>query len=154
MSSPVRAFRFGPYRFDTAQQQLRRHSRRVHLSVSLLRLLKLFLTRHGELITRNEIALTLWEDTHTIDIVTGINTAMRRLRAKLDDDPNAPTYIETVIGIGYRFIADVEVEGAGDTPVSLDTPGEPSLIEESQVSEAAESSAIRSAPPGEFLNPE
>ena len=76
----------------------------MHLSVSLLKLLTLFLTRRGELITREEIALTLWEDSSTIDIVTGINTAVRRLRAQLDDDPTAPTYIETVIGIGYRFI--------------------------------------------------
>ena len=78
------------------------------LSVSLLKLLSLFLTRHGELITREEIARTLWEDSNTVDIDTGINTAVRRLRAQLEDDPNTPTYIETVIGIGYRFIAKVE----------------------------------------------
>ena len=153
MNTPVRAFRFGPFRFDTAQQELRRHTRRVHLSVSLLRLLTLFLSRHGELITREEIALTLWEDTHTIDIVTGINTAVRRLRAQLDDDPNAPTYIETVIGIGYRFIAHVEVEAedAGDARVPLDPQYGPAPIGESVVVEARDPGALTSAPASELL---
>ena len=114
MNTRARIFRFGPFSFDPAQQELRRRTRRLPLSVSLLKLLTLFLTRRGELITREQIALTLWEDSTTIDVVTGINTAVRRLRAQLEDDPNAPTYIETVIGLGYRFIADVEeIEDAG-----------------------------------------
>jgi len=118
MNIRARAFRFGPFYFDTAQQELRRHTRRVRLSVSLLKLLTLFLERHGQLVTREEIAFVLWEDSGAVDIVTGINTAIRRLRAQLDDDPSAPTYIETVIGIGYRFIAHVEeMAEAGDTSV-------------------------------------
>jgi DNA-binding winged helix-turn-helix (wHTH) protein/Tol biopolymer transport system component len=114
MTTRAGIYRFGPFSFDLAQQELRRRTRRLPLSVSLLKLLTLFLTRRGELITRDEIAAALWEDSSTIDVVTGINTAVRRLRAQLDDDPSAPTYIETVIGIGYRFIAEVEeIEDAG-----------------------------------------
>lgn len=135
MNIPARIFRFGPFTFDLAQQELRRRTRRLHLPASLLKLLTLFLTRHGELITREEIALTLWEDSRTIDIVTGINTAVRRLRAQLGDDPAEPTYIETVIGIGYRFIAHVEkVEDAGNA----DRPAErASVQEEVTIEEAA-----------------
>lgn len=99
MNTPESTFRFGPFRFDSAQQELRRRTLRLHLSVSLLKLLTLFLTRRGELITREEIALTLWEDSSTVDIVTGINTAVRRLRAQLADDPTAPAYIETKMEI-------------------------------------------------------
>ncbi len=43
--------------------------------------------------------------------MSGINTAVNQLRAQLGDDSASPRYIETVIGSGYRFIADVcEVE--------------------------------------------
>jgi DNA-binding winged helix-turn-helix (wHTH) protein/Tol biopolymer transport system component len=118
----------------------------LHLSVSLLKLLTLFLTRHGELITREDIALTLWEDSRTVDIVTGINTAVRRLRAQMDDDPTAPTYIETVIGIGYRFIADVEeiedAAAAGNAAVPAERP----LIRQPAVIEVADLDAATSVP--------
>lgn len=123
MNNTARIFRFGPFSFDLAQQELRKRSRRLRLSASLLKLLTLFLTRHGELITREEIALTLWEDSSTIDIVTGINTAVRRLRAQLEDDPAAPTYIETVIGLGYRFVAPVEeAENSGGADLPVERP--------------------------------
>ena len=131
MKSPGRVFRFGPFTFDSAQQELRRRTQRLRLSVSLIKLLTLFLNRRGELITREEIALALWKDSGTIDVVTGINTAVRRLRAQLDDDPGAPTYIETVIGIGYRFIADVEE--TEDTGIANISPG--SLVESPLVQE-------------------
>ncbi len=130
MNTQAGVFRFGPFTFDSAQQELRRRTRRLPLSVSLLKLLTLFLTRHGELITREQIALALWEDSGTIDVVTGINTAVRRLRAQLDDDPNAPTYIETVIGIGYRFIAAVEIEGADEASIPSPVPPERLLIQQ------------------------
>ena len=108
MNTPVSTFRFGPFSFDPAQQELRRRTRRLHLSVSLLKLLTLFLTRRGELITREEIALTLWEDSSTIDIVTGINTAVRKIRIALKDDAEEPRFLQTVVGRGYRFVAPVE----------------------------------------------
>jgi len=156
MNTRARIFRFGPFSFDSAQQELRRRTRRVPLSVSLLKLLTLFLTRRGELITREQIALTLWEDSSTIDIVTGINTAVRRLRAQLDDDPAAPTYIETVIGIGYRFIADVEeIEDAGtagnaavhsNVPAPIPAPVERPLIQQPAPLEVADIEAVISVP--------
>ena len=150
MNTRASIFRFGPFSFDPAQQELRRRTRRAPLSVSLLKLLTLFLSRRGELITRDEIALTLWEDSNTIDIVTGINTAVRRLRAQLDDDPAAPTYIETVIGIGYRFIADVEemeaAGAAGNAAVPLNAPAERPLIQQLAVLEVADLNAVTSVP--------
>lgn len=146
MNTPARVFRFGPFTFDPAQQELRRHTRRVHLSVSLLKLLALFLKRRGELITREEIAQTLWEDSSTVDIVTGINTAVRRLRAQLDDDSAAPTYIETVIGIGYRFIAQVVEAGEiGDASAPPGAQSDPPAIQKPTAPEMPDLSVFPSA---------
>jgi len=100
-------FRFGPFELDEAQQELRRRGVRLRLPSSRLRLLLLFVSRRGHLITREEIASALWKDTQTVDIVSGINTAVNQLRSHLGDDPASPKYIETVIGSGYRFIASV-----------------------------------------------
>jgi DNA-binding winged helix-turn-helix (wHTH) protein/Tol biopolymer transport system component len=116
MNTEATIFEFGNFRFDTARQELRRRGRRVRISVSLLKLLTLFLSRPGELVTRGQIADTLWQIQGTIDVAVGINTTVRRLRAILEDDPSSPLYIETVIGLGYRFIAAVEeVEAVEDT---------------------------------------
>lgn len=72
-----------------------------------LQILMLLLTRPGELVTREEIIAALWP-TGVVDYDTGINTAMRKLRIALDDDVDAPRYIETVPRKGYRFIGTVE----------------------------------------------
>jgi len=109
-------FHFGPFELDAAQQELRRRGVRLRLPASRLRLLLLFVSRQGHLITREEIASALWKDTQTVDIVSGINTAVNQLRSHLGDDPASPKYIETVIGSGYRFIASV-VESPAETDV-------------------------------------
>jgi Tol biopolymer transport system component/DNA-binding winged helix-turn-helix (wHTH) protein len=103
-----RVFRFGQFELDPTQQRLSRNGLRLRLPASRIRLLQLFVSRHGELITRDEIASILWGNTQTVDTVSGINTAVNQLRGHLGDDSAAPKYIETVIGTGYRFIADVE----------------------------------------------
>ncbi len=136
----VSAFEFGPFQLDAAQQQLRRRGIRLKLSASRLRLLVLFLTRRGELITRDEIAACLWSDSQNVDVVSGINTAVNQLRAQLGDDPASPKYIETVIGSGYRFIASVtEVESPAKTAVQL--------IEEETATETVELPTVPSEPP-------
>ena len=125
MNAQANIFRFGPFRFDTSQQELRHRGKRVRLSVSLIKLLTLFLNRPGELVTREQIADALWEDHETVDVVIGINMAIRRLRLVLDDDPAKPRYIETVIGLGYRFIAIVEeVEETGGAPFPAEQNGD------------------------------
>lgn len=121
MNPQASIVRFGPFRFDRSQQELRHRGRRVRISVSLIKLLTLFLSRPGDLVTREQIADALWEDPETVDVVIGINMAVRRLRVVLDDDPANPRYIETVIGLGYRFVAEVEEleeTGGAETPAA------------------------------------
>ena len=50
----------------------------------------------------------LWGKDVFVDVENGVNTAIRKLRLALRDSPEAPTFIETVPGKGYRFIAAVE----------------------------------------------
>jgi DNA-binding winged helix-turn-helix (wHTH) protein/Tol biopolymer transport system component len=91
-----------------SSKELRKRGLRIRLSASQIRLLMLFLERPGELITREQIAQRIWTETNTIDVATGINTAINRLRGHLGDDPADPVFVETVIGLGYRFIAVIE----------------------------------------------
>ncbi len=70
-------------------------------------LLILLVTRRGELVTRDDIIARLWGDGIFVDVETGVNTAVRKIRQALNDSSDDPAFIETVTGKGYRFVASV-----------------------------------------------
>jgi DNA-binding winged helix-turn-helix (wHTH) protein len=80
------------------------------------------LGRAGELVTREELIARLWPKV-IVDFETSLNTAMRKLRLALGDDPDRPRYIETLPGKGYRFIGRLgppAVAGAVSSPVAFE----------------------------------
>jgi Tol biopolymer transport system component/DNA-binding winged helix-turn-helix (wHTH) protein len=138
----AKRYEFGPFELDPAQQQLRRRGTRVRLPVSRLRMLLLLVSRHGDLITREEIAACLWTHQEAVDMISGINTAIKQLRAHLGDDPSSPEYIETVVGAGYRFIAEVREIEAPDKPATeIAEPPSPASNQQTQAGEAAPTEA-------------
>ena len=67
--------------------------------------LLLFLARHpGQAFTRNQLMDHVWRYSFYTDTST-VTVHIRRLRAKLEETPERPRWIETVWGIGYRFAA-------------------------------------------------
>ena len=101
----------------------------------------MLLERRGKLVTREEIAAQLWPDSGSVDVVGGINTAVNRIRAVLNDDAAKPRFIETVVGKGYRFIAPVEEIEA--SPASTPMPAK----SEAQMEQIAEPLGVLAAPP-------
>ena len=76
-----------------------------------MELLILLVERHGELVSREEIADHLWGKEVFVDVDHSINVAIRKVRAALRDDPEKPHFVETVVGRGYRFAAPVKQAG-------------------------------------------
>jgi TolB-like protein/DNA-binding winged helix-turn-helix (wHTH) protein/Tfp pilus assembly protein PilF len=72
-----------------------------------MELLILLIERRGDLVSREEIAQRLWGKDVFVDIEHSINTAVRKIRQVLRDDPEKPRFVETVVGKGYRFAAPV-----------------------------------------------
>jgi len=101
-------YRIGPFQLDLRSGELTRNGRRIRLQEKPRSLLLAFAERPGEVITRAELHDRLWPGDTFVDFEDGLNTAMRKLREALDDDPQTPQYIETVRGRGYRFIAVVD----------------------------------------------
>jgi len=101
--------RFGDFVLDVAAYELRRNGRRVRLERQPMDLLILLLGRRGQLVSRSQIVDALWCKDVFVDVENGVNTAIRKLRQALRDAPDAPRFIETVPGKGYRFIAAVEI---------------------------------------------
>ncbi len=99
------SFKFGEFVLDCDRYQLLRGDRPIKIERIPMELLILLVKRDGHLVTRQEIVASLWGPDVFVDAEHGVNTAVRKIRQALKDDPEHPCYIETVTGKGYRFIA-------------------------------------------------
>jgi TolB-like protein/DNA-binding winged helix-turn-helix (wHTH) protein/Flp pilus assembly protein TadD len=116
--------RFGDFELDVASYELRRRGRPVKLGRQPMDLLILLVQGRRQLVSRNDIVDRLWGQDVFVDVDTGVNTAISKIRRALRDSPEAPTFVETVAGKGYRFIATVEAVSPppSDSPAALE-PG-------------------------------
>ena len=117
----VAAYQFGDFRLDCGRFELLRNDRVIRLERKPMELLILLLARDGQLVTRIEIAGHLWSSEVFVDTEHGINTAIRKIRQVLDDDPENPRFVQTVTGKGYRFSAPVS------QILPAESPPEPAL---------------------------
>lgn len=102
--------RFRDFLLDLTAYELRRRGEPVRLERRPMDLLILLAERHGQLVSREDIVARLWQPGVFVDVETGLNTAIRKVRQALQDPADSPTFIETISGRGYRFIAPVEKE--------------------------------------------
>ena len=102
-------FRFGEdFELDVRAYQLRRAGRAVRLERIPLDLLVLLVEKRGELVSRDQIIEKIWGKDVFLDTDASINSAIRKIRQVLRDDPEQPRFVQTISGKGYRFIASVE----------------------------------------------
>lgn len=104
-------FRFDAYEVNVSTREVRKHGYRVRLSGQPLDVLLLLLERPGELVSRDEIRQRLWPADIFVDFERSLNSAVKKLRGALEDNPHEPRYIETQARKGYRFIGRVERVG-------------------------------------------
>jgi DNA-binding response OmpR family regulator len=94
--------RFGELEIDAGGRRVVADEREVQLTQREFDLLH-FLARHpGQVFTRDQLMDRVWEFTFYTDTST-VTVHIRRLRAKIEPDPERPRFIETVWGVGYRF---------------------------------------------------
>lgn len=123
-----RIVRFGVYQCDLRAGELHKNGRKVKLSEQPFHLLTVLLERHGELVTRQELREELWAAEEFGEFDDGLNTAINKVRAALEDSADNPRFIETVPRRGYRFIAPIEFESPGSGQLAqavLSTPAPP-----------------------------
>ena len=102
-----REIHFAGWTLDRAAGELSRDATRVRLQRQSLLLLEALLARPGELVSRETLIKQLWPK-GVVDYDTALNTAVRRLRAALQDDADHPKYVETIPRRGYRLIPPIE----------------------------------------------
>ena len=99
--------RFGGFELDPANFQLRSGQQPLRLERIPMEVLLVLVERRGQLVLRREIVDRIWGRHVEVDVDNALNTAIRKLRHALLDDPASAQYIQTVSSKGYRFIAAV-----------------------------------------------
>ena len=115
-------FRFEEFDLDIERYELRRSGQAVKLERIPMELLILLLQNNGKLVRRDAINRRLWGEHAYQDTDHSVNTAVNKLRYILRDDPRDPRFIQTVVGQGYRFIAEVAADPVVENP-ALPLPG-------------------------------
>ncbi|MNI86472.1 Transcriptional regulatory protein WalR [compost metagenome] len=73
------------------------------------KLLKALVSHRGQILTREQLIYLVWgHDAEFVD-ENALTVTVKRLRAKIEEDPSAPQYIKTVYGLGYLW-ADTGVQ--------------------------------------------
>ena len=128
--------RFSSFELDLRARELRKHGLRIKLQDQPFQILALLLEKPGEVVTREELRDRLWPADTFVDFDHSLNSAVKKLRQALNDDPDVPRFVETLPRRGYRFIA----------PLSNGTSVAPSAAELAESSAGTESSAQTHAP--------
>lgn len=92
---------FGDLILDVPAHNLTVHGKRVELTATEFKLLTILAQRRGRVQSRDQLLKDVWEYDNVIDTRT-VDTHMRRLREKLG---KAAKHLDTVRGVGYRFVA-------------------------------------------------
>ncbi|EFM10739.1 two component transcriptional regulator, winged helix family [Paenibacillus curdlanolyticus YK9] len=95
-----------PFRLAASERKLYKHGVEVILTPTEWALLKLLMERPNESVSRDDILSEVWGRYYVGDLKV-VDVNIRRIRQKIEDDPSAPAYLETVWGFGYRWKREV-----------------------------------------------
>jgi len=92
----------GPFRLNTRNRTLEKNGERIRLTQVEFSIVKLFMDNPGKALSREEILASVWGADYVGDLKI-VDVNIRRLRLKVEDDPQEPTCITTVWGHGYKW---------------------------------------------------
>ena len=102
-ASRAAAFRARDLEIDFSTQEVRLRGERVPLTPTEYKLLYHLVRNAGHVLPHGTLLAKVWGREY-MDEVDYLRVYMRRIREKLGDDPDRPTYIRTERGLGYRFV--------------------------------------------------
>ena len=104
---PLDSFNFGGKSIDFAELELWSLGNTIHLTLMEAEFLRYLVRSEGRVVSRKSILEDVWglhEDTDT----RAIDNFVVRLRRYIEEDPSRPKHLQTVRGVGYRFVAEPE----------------------------------------------
>ena len=101
-SSPM--LQCGAVTVDPIKGIVRKNGSELTLSALEYRLLLVFVSNKNQMLSRDRLAEELWSLTKEFVSDNTLSVYIRRLREKIEDDPQAPRIIVTVRGLGYKAV--------------------------------------------------
>lgn len=137
--------RFSSFEVNLRAGELRKHGIRVKLQDQPFQILALLLEKPGEIVTREELRDRLWPADTFVDFDHSLNSAVKKLRQALNDDPDVPRFIETLPRRGYRFIAPVSNGNTGTSEAPSSSAVAPALAPEQPTPAAVANTPVQTA---------
>lgn len=109
-----RVYEFGPWQVDPQKLQLRRDGNVVPLPAKAAEILLVMLARSGETVSKDELMRSVWPDSCVEE--SNLTQNIFLLRKALGETAQHSSYIITIPGRGYRFVADVNEIGDAAAP--------------------------------------
>ncbi|MCL2135993.1 MAG: response regulator transcription factor [Coriobacteriia bacterium] len=95
-------FTVGDLRIDTVRATVHKGQREVYLSALEYKILLVFVNNRGTVLTRDRLLNAIWDIAGEYVNDNTLTVYIKRLREKIEDDPQNPGIIKTVRGLGYR----------------------------------------------------
>jgi len=93
---------FGPVQINAALGKVYKNGQDVFLSALEYRLLMTLANHAGQVLSRNQLLESIWDVSGDFVNDNTLTVYIKRLREKIEDDPQNPVIIETARGLGYR----------------------------------------------------
>lgn len=116
------AWTFGPFRLDPDRHELTRGGATIHVEPQVFALLMHLVRNRDRMVTKDELSEVVWPGQAASD--ASIASRVKSARAALGDDGVRQTFIRTVHGLGFRFVATV-TETTAATPRPAPPPEAP-----------------------------
>ena len=102
-------YQFCGRRIDFSRQLLERDGVEQPLTLMEMTLLRYLIHREGQAVPRKVLLEKVWGVRHDTDTRT-VDNFIARLRRTIEDEPSSPQHLQTVRGVGYRFVANPTAE--------------------------------------------
>lgn len=98
----AKSLKDGPFTLDIYSKTFYKDDIEIDVTPTEFTILEYFIKNKGKAMTRDEIMKETWGDNYSNDTKI-VDVNIRRIRAKIEENPAKPEYIETVWGTGYRW---------------------------------------------------
>ena len=110
-------YRFADCQLDPRQFELRRAGRLVHVEPQVFTLLAHLIEHRDRVVAKTELLDAIWGGRFVSE--SALTSRVKMLRRAVGDDGNSQRVIATVHGVGYRFVAEVELAVTPAAPVEI-----------------------------------
>ena len=98
----IGVIRYEPFQLNTTNRTLEKNGQRLKLTQVEYSIIKMFMENPGKALSREEILDMVWGRDYFGELKI-VDVNIRRLRLKIEDNAQNPTYINTVWGYGYKW---------------------------------------------------